>query len=177
MLLQEARFDLSRNILVTDHGYSTLMNVQKILNLELSFLQGVRITEDAIELAFDKHVEALKNGAFYDGDLGVCAYTYAEDWQQNCSCGRLNAKVKVHLYRMDKVFDEQRALIWKKASEIISLLRGGRRVPFRSMACLSPIYQGKSRRTRTKNLGIGYNKDGSNSRTCFALCVALELHQ
>ena len=129
MLMQEARFDLSRNILVTDRGYSTLMNVQKMLNLELSFLQGVRITEDAIELAFDKHMEALKNGAFYDGDLGVCAYTYAEDWQQNCSCGRLNAKVKVHLYRMDKVFDEQRALIWKKASEIISLLKSARRVP------------------------------------------------
>ena len=54
-------------------------------------LQGVRITEDAIALAVDKHMEALKNGAFYDGDLGVCAYTYAEDWQQNCSCGRLNA--------------------------------------------------------------------------------------
>lgn len=124
MLMQEARFDLSRNILVTDRGYSTLMNVQKMLNLELSFLQGVRITEDAIELAFDKHMEALKNG-----DLGVCAYTYAEDWQQNCSCGRLNAKVKVHLYRMDKVFDEQRALIWKKASEIISLLKSARRVP------------------------------------------------
>ena len=129
MLLQEARFDLSRNILVTDRGYSTLMNVQKMLNLELSFLQGVRITEDAIELAFDKHMEALKNGAFYDGDLGVCAYTYAEDWQQNCSCGRLNAKVKVHLYRMDKIFDEQRALIWKKTSEIISLLKAARRVP------------------------------------------------
>lgn len=91
MLMQEARFDLSRNILVTDRGYSTLMNVQKMLNLELSFLQGVRITEDAFDLAFDKHMEALKNGAFYDGDLGVCAYTYAEDWQQNCSCGRLNA--------------------------------------------------------------------------------------
>ncbi len=129
MLMQEARFDLSHNILVTDRGYSTLMNVQKMLDLELSFLQGVRITEDAIELAFDKHMEALKNGAFYDGDLGVCAYTYAEDWQQNCSCGRLNAKVKVHLYRMDKVFDEQRALIWKKASEIISLLKSARRVP------------------------------------------------
>lgn len=128
-LMQEARLELSRNIFVTDRGYSTLMNVQKMLNLELSFLQGVRITEDAIGLAFDKHMEALKNGAFYDGDLGVCDYTYAEDWQQNCSCGRLNAKVKVHLYRMDKVFDEQRALIWKKASEIISLLKEGRRVP------------------------------------------------
>lgn len=54
MLMQEARFDLSRNILVTDRGYSTLMNVQKMLNLELSFLQGVRVTEDDIELAFDK---------------------------------------------------------------------------------------------------------------------------
>lgn len=121
--------DLSRNILVTDRGYLTLMNVQKMLNLELSFLQGVRLTEDAIDLAFDKHMEALKNGAFYDGDLGVCAYTYAEDWQQNCSCDRLNAKVKVHLYWMDKVFDEQRALIWKQTSEIISLLKEGRRVP------------------------------------------------
>lgn len=30
---------------------------------------------------------------------------------------------------MDKVFDEQRALIWKKASEIISLLKAARRVP------------------------------------------------
>lgn len=88
-----------------------MINVQKMLNLELYFPQGERITEDAIDRVFNKSIEALNNGTFYDGDLGVCAYTYAEDWQQNCSCGRLNAKVKVHLYRMDKVFDEQRALI------------------------------------------------------------------
>lgn len=127
--MKDAGFDLDQNILVTDRGYSSLMNVQKRLNFELSFLQGVRLGEDSINRAFERHLDSLKNGAFYDGELGVCAYSCTEDWQQNSTSGRLNVRVKLHLYRRDKVFDEQRVLIWENAQEICRLLKEGRRVP------------------------------------------------
>lgn len=127
--MKDAGFDLSQNILVTDRGFAILMNVQKMLNLELSFLQGVRLVEDSVNRAFERHLDSLKNGAFYDGELGACAYSCSEDWQQNTAESSLNVKVKLHLYRRDKVFDEQRALIWKKVQEICNLLKNGRRVP------------------------------------------------
>ena len=39
------QFDLSNTVLVTDRGYHSLMNMQKLINLELKFVQGVTRAE------------------------------------------------------------------------------------------------------------------------------------
>lgn len=36
--MREAGFDLDKNILVTDRGYSSLENVQKMINLNIRYL-------------------------------------------------------------------------------------------------------------------------------------------
>lgn len=47
--MQSADLDLEKVVLVTDRGYCSLLNVQKMLKLKLKFIQGVRLTEDSIK--------------------------------------------------------------------------------------------------------------------------------
>lgn len=49
--MQSAGLDLEKVVLVTDRGYCSLLNVQKMLKLKLNlkFIQGVRLTEDSIK--------------------------------------------------------------------------------------------------------------------------------
>ena len=51
--MQSADLDLEEVVLVTDRGYCSLLNVQKMLKLKLKlnlkFIQGVRLTEDSIK--------------------------------------------------------------------------------------------------------------------------------
>ncbi len=129
MNMQGAGFDLSDNILVTDRGYSSLINVQRMINMELAFVQGVRRSENAIDEMFARKKTQLQNGAFYNGNLKASAFTYEEPWQQDTDAGRLSTKVYVHLYRLDERYEQQRELIWKNADEIITLKSNGRRVP------------------------------------------------
>ena len=52
--MRAADLDLSNVILVTDRGYSSLQNVQKMINLELKFIQDVLIVEDVMKFRFDE---------------------------------------------------------------------------------------------------------------------------
>ena len=57
--MREAGFDLAKNILVTDRGYSSLENVQRMINLNIRYLQGVRYIEDSLKQRFAKHRDSL----------------------------------------------------------------------------------------------------------------------
>lgn len=52
--IQSAGLDLDNVMLVTDRGFSSLLNVQKMLNMDLRFIQGVRITKDALKHDLDR---------------------------------------------------------------------------------------------------------------------------
>ena len=64
MAMKGAGFDFDKNILVTDCGCSSMMNMQQMLNMEIAFVQGVRCTEKVLHQRFDKYKESLRNGAF-----------------------------------------------------------------------------------------------------------------
>lgn len=55
--MQSAGLALEKVVLVTDRGYCSLLNVQKMLNLNLKFIQGVRLTEDSIKRNLDRYRE------------------------------------------------------------------------------------------------------------------------
>ena len=38
-------FDLDERVLVTDRGYSSIMNLQNLFNIDVSFVAGVLIVE------------------------------------------------------------------------------------------------------------------------------------
>lgn len=109
----------------TDACQNSLINVQKMINIDLSFVQGVKRQEDVIKRAFKKHRASLKNGAFYNGRLRASAFIYKEEWEQ----GQLKCPVYVHLYRLDERYEQQRALIWENVAEMIELKQRQERVP------------------------------------------------
>ena len=73
--MRRAEFELENVTLVSDRGYSSLMNIQKMIDLEMKFVQGVRLTEDAIKSKFDTYHDSLRDVNFYDSETGVFART------------------------------------------------------------------------------------------------------
>lgn len=127
--MRRAEFALENVTLVSDRGYSSLMNIQKMLDLEMKFVQGVRLTEDVIKSKFDTYRDSLRDVSFYDSATGVFARTTKEPWLQNISNGTLNRDVYVHLYRFPGVDEAEMASLVKKADQILKLKADGKEVP------------------------------------------------
>ena len=127
--MRRAEFELENVTLVSDRGYSSLMNIQKMIDLEMKFVQGVRLTEDAIKSKFDTYHDSLRDVNFYDSETGVFARTTKEPWLQNISNGTLNRTVYVHLYRFPGVDEAEMASLVKKADQILKLKADDKEVP------------------------------------------------
>ena len=127
--MRRAEFELENVTLVSDRGYSSLMNIQKMIDLEMKFVQGVRLTEDAIKAKFDTYHDSLRDVNFYDSETGVFARTTKEPWLQNISNGTLNRTVYVHLYRFPGVDEAEMASLVKKADQILKLKANSKEVP------------------------------------------------
>lgn len=126
--MQRADFDLQKNILVTDRGYSSLINVQKMINLELSYLQGVKYVEDALKRHFARHRESLCKSAFYSSKHKAFAYTVKEPWSQSTSAGEIKMDTYLHLYRLTGREEVACQLITENADRIIQLKQAGQSV-------------------------------------------------
>ena len=127
--MQEAEFKLEKNILVTDRGYPSLINVQKMINLEIKYLQGVRYVEDSLKQRFAKHSDALRKNAFYSSKEKAYAYTETEPWTQNSSAGQLKLNNYIHLYRLVGHEDVTAQQISENADHIIRQKNAKRSVP------------------------------------------------
>ena len=127
--MRRAEFELENVTLVSDRGYSSLMNIQKMIDLEMKFVQGVRLTEDAIKSKFDTYHDSLRDVNFYDSETGVFARTTKEPWLQNISNGTLNRTVYVHLYRFPGVDETEMASLVKNADQILKHKANSKEVP------------------------------------------------
>ena len=127
--MQEAEFKLEKNILVTDRGYSSLINVQKMINLEIKYLQGVRYVEDSLKQRFAKHSDALRKNAFYSSKEKAYAFTEREPWTQDSDSGQLKLNNYIHLYRLVGHEDLTVQQISENADHIIRLKTAKRSVP------------------------------------------------
>ena len=127
--MRRAEFELESVTLVSDRGYSSLMNIQKMIDLEMKFVQGVRLTEDAIKSKFDTYHDSLRDVNFYDSETGVFARTTKEPWLQNISNGTLNRTVYVHLYRFPGVDEAEMASLVKKTDQILKHKANSKEVP------------------------------------------------
>ena len=122
------QFDLSNTVLVTDRGYHSLMNMQKLINLELKFVQGVTRAEDSVRRLFDQHRVSLDDPAFTDGRLEVAAYTTTEMWQEDGAAGRQHIHNTLHLYQDGCLRAEQKRVFLKNLDETIDRLNQGKKV-------------------------------------------------
>ena len=91
--------DLTDTVLVTDRGYSSLYNVQKQLDFNLKYIQGVKISEKSIKGHFKRYRTSLDDPAFIDGTSSVAARSYKEKWLMGTPTGEVATELNVFLYK------------------------------------------------------------------------------
>lgn len=94
-------------VLITDRGYSSIENVQRELNMDIKFVQGVRFAEDSVREAYIKHLPQLNKLGFYRSDLAVYGYSVNEKWYQDLDMGRIPVDLKLHLFRSPTIEHNQ----------------------------------------------------------------------
>lgn len=98
MRMQNCGFDLSNVMLVTDRGYSSIMNIQKQIDCNLKFLTGIRLSEDSVKQLIDKYKDSLTSPVFM-GINGINAKTVEpEHWTSTTEGYKINHNVYLHLY-------------------------------------------------------------------------------
>ncbi|MFU0841333.1 MAG: DDE-Tnp-1 domain-containing protein [Burkholderia sp.] len=127
--MKGAGLDLEDTVLVTDRGYGSLCNVQRMVNLELRFIQGVRKNEDSVLRAIDRYSASLRDMNFYNSRLEVYARTIKEDWSQNTDFGRISRPVYVHLYRFPGGDELEMKQLMAKVDDLLEGLNEGRKQP------------------------------------------------
>ncbi len=124
---KEAGFDWEEAALITDRHYSSLVKVQKLLNLEFEFIQGVRIVEEAVKKAIDTNQESLNSYHVYNSKLKVNATTLKESGTQDSDMGGVTKSVYLHLYRYDNEKAHRLKLI-EKVDTAVEELNNGKRL-------------------------------------------------
>ncbi len=119
-------FDLDETVLVTDRGYSSIMNLQNLFNTDVSFVAGVPIVEKGLKDKFAKFREALCDLAFYNSEYDVYCRTIKEDWKQNTEGGSIDRTCFVHLYRFPEIALSQQQQLLKKVDKALDKKRSGR---------------------------------------------------
>ena len=127
--MKSAGFDLEDTVLVTDRGYGSLYNVQKMLDLELRFIQGVRRAEDSVLRALDRYSASLRDVSFYNPRLEVYARTIKEDWTRNTDFGPVGKPVYVHLYRFPGGDELEMKQLAARIEDLLDILNEGGRRP------------------------------------------------
>lgn len=126
--MQNHGFDLTNTALVTDRGYESMLNIQKILNLDLQFLTGVPLVEKGIRDRFIKYKDSFENLAFWDSDLEIAARTFEENWVQNLDGGNVRKKIQLNLYRDPNLAPRQTLELLRLVDRVLRDKNDGKRI-------------------------------------------------
>lgn len=96
-----------------------------MLNLNLKFIQGVRLTEDSIKRNLDRYRDALRDVSFYNSDLNVYARSIKEPWTQDADVGRVYCDVFQHLYRFPAEDETAMRSIVTEVNAVLATLAKG----------------------------------------------------
>ena len=127
--MKDPGFDFSKVILVTDRGYQSLINIQKQIDLEVKFIQGIRLSEDIVKRSFDRYDASLHNQRFYDTGERVYAHSATEAWKQYTDYGSLNKTLRLHPYRFPKTDEAEMEELRLQVQQVLDLKNANRQVP------------------------------------------------
>lgn len=120
--MQQLGIDLSDVLLVTDRGYSSIMNVQKLINCKMMFLTGVPLKEDSVKVLIRKYRQSLNNPTFMHGALGSYARTApTEKWTSTCDGINIEYPVYLHLYHDGVLGESQTRDFMQNISRLLEI--------------------------------------------------------
>ena len=101
MDLHHNGYNLQDTVIVTDRGYQSIYNIQRLLDIEINYVCGVPLTEESVKQLFERYKSSLSNPAFLNGRLKVAARTSKELWEKATDSGPLHLSTSLHLYNVN----------------------------------------------------------------------------
>lgn len=117
--MMDKGLDLTSMLIVTDRGYASLHNSQRLHDLNLKFVQGVRLSEASIRHYFIKYKASFAEPEFIDPKLKVGARTFEENWIASTDYGSIPVKSHLHLYKDFRLEFEQKMSLLEAVDNII----------------------------------------------------------
>ncbi len=152
-------FSLDDVVFVTDRGYSSILNVKKELDLDLRFIQGVNLIEDAIKKNFDRYRASLNHADFFNPEFGAYARTVEEPWTQSVVAGECPKKVWLHLYRYTGKDEVYKNILTEQTDRVISMKTRNEYVPAEEWKKYSPYIS--THKTEGKDPVTTYQRNGT----------------
>lgn len=118
MDLHHNGYNLQDTVIVTDRGYQSIYNIQRLLDIEINYVCGVPLTEESVKQLFERYKSSLSNPAFLNGRLKVAARTSKELWEKATDSGPLHLSTSLHLYKYPELAAQQAISLHQKIEEV-----------------------------------------------------------
>ena len=128
MDLHHNGYNLQDTVIVTDRGYQSIYNIQRLLDIEINYVCGVPLTEESVKQLFERYKSSLSNPAFLNGRLKVAARTSKELWERATESGPLHLRASLHLYRYPELAAQQAISLHQKIEEVLEKRNSGEKV-------------------------------------------------
>ena len=128
MDLHHNSYNLQDTIIVTDRGYQSIYNIQRLLDIEINYVCGVLLTEESVKQLFERYKSSLSNPAFLNGRLKVAARTSKELWEKATDSGPLHLSTSLHLYKYPELAAQQAISLHQKIEEVLEKKNSGEKL-------------------------------------------------
>ena len=128
MDLHHNGYNLQDTVIVTDRGYQSIYNIQRLLDIEINYVCGVPLTEESVKQLFERYKSSLSNPAFLNGRLKVAARTSKELWEKATDSGPLHLSTSQHLYKYPELAAQQAISLHQKIEEVLEKKNSGEKL-------------------------------------------------
>lgn len=128
MDLHHNGYNLQDTVIVTDRGYQSICNIQRLLDIEINYVCGVPLTEESVKQLFERYKSSLSNPAFLNGRLKVAARTSKELWEKATDSGPLHLSTSLHLYKYPELAAQQAIFLHQKIEEVLEKKNSGEKL-------------------------------------------------
>ena len=128
MDLHHNGYNLQDTVIVTDQGYQSIYNIQRLLDIEINYVCGVPLTEESVKQLFERYKSSLSNPAFLNGRLKVAARTSKELWEKATDSGPLHLSTSLHLYKYPELAAQQAISLHQKIDEVLEKKNSGEKL-------------------------------------------------
>lgn len=128
MDLHHNGYNLQDTVIVTDRGYQSIYNIQRLLDIEINYVCGVPLTEESVKQLFERYKSSLSNPAFLNGRLKVAARTSKELCEKATDSGPLHLSTSLHLYKYPELAAQQAISLHQKIEEVLAKKNSGEKL-------------------------------------------------
>ena len=128
MDLHHNGYNLQDTVIVTDRGYQSIYNIQRLLDIEINYVCGVPLTEESVKQLFERYKSSLSNPAFLNGRLKVAARTSKELCEKATDSGPLHLSTSLHLYKYPELAAQQAISLHQKIEEVLEKKNSGEKL-------------------------------------------------